>query len=118
MIRSWRSPLLAIALAAFAFQVGSAANVRCEIAAAAPASHHGGHGTHHQSGSPSGHQPGCVCVAGCSVVFRLARTETAVPRDAVRIRPACVPDAEPAEPLPLAARPFVLPLAHAPPLPA
>ena len=119
MIRSWRSPLLAVALAAFAFQVGSAANVRCEMAAAAPVSSRGDHGEHHHSGgSQSAHQSGCVCVAGCSVAFRLPGRATAIPYALVRSWPAPLPGAKPVELLPLVAQPFALPLANAPPVPA
>ncbi len=118
MIRFCRSSLLVIALAAFAIQVGTAANVRCELAATQAAHHHGSHAGHHQRGSDSQapiHESGCVCVAGCAVAFRLAGTGVEVPLAAIGIRLA--PDGEPApvDLLPLAARPFALPLAHAPP---
>ena len=118
MIRFWRSPLLAIALVAFAFQVGTAANVRCELAATQAAQHHGSHAGHHQSGSDSNapiHQSGCVCVAGCGVAFKLAGTTVEVPLGNIRIRSTPDAEAAPIDLLPLAARPFALPLAHAPP---
>ncbi len=118
MIRFWRSPLLVIALVAFAFQVGTAANVRCELAATQAAQHHGSHAGHHQGSSDSNapiHKSGCVCVAGCAVAFKLAGTTVEVPLATIRIR--STPDAGlvPVGLLPLAARPFALPLAHAPP---
>lgn len=113
MIRFWRASLLALALVAFAFQVGTAANVRCEIAAQA-AVHGHGHAGHHSDSNAPIHQSGCVCVAGCGVAFRLddglARVEVAV----VPAAPVELP-ADIAPVLPLAARPFALPLSHAPP---
>jgi hypothetical protein len=118
MIRFWRSPLLVIALVAFAFQVGTAANVRCELAATHAAQHPGSHAGHHQGSSNSHtpvHQSGCVCVAGCGVAFKLAGTTVEAPLANIRIRWAPDAEAAPVDLLPLAARPFALPLAHAPP---
>lgn len=114
MIRFWRASLLALGLVAFAFQVGTAANVRCEMAAQSAAHVHGGHAGHHSDSSAPIHQSGCVCVAGCGVAFRLdgglARFEVAVVPVALAELPV-----EIAPVLPLAARPFALPLSHAPP---
>lgn len=114
MTRLWRSALLALALVAFAFQVGTAANVRCEIAAQAAAHVHGGHAGHHSDSNAPVHQSGCVCVAGCGVAFQLdgglaVLTGAVVPA----VRAVLPTQADPV--LPLVARPFALPPSHAPP---
>ncbi len=120
MTRLVRWPLLVAALIALTLEVATVANLRCDMtlagqATGAPA--HAGHSGHHSNApSPGPHQPGtCICIAGCHLGLGLgAPVVTAVAES----RPIAFQtgSAEPTPPLPLAARPFVLPLALAPPV--
>ena len=120
MIRLVRWPLLVAALIAFTLEVATVANLRCDMtqagqATAGPA--HVGHSGHQSKApSPGAHQSGtCICIAGCHLGLGLgAPVVTAL----AELRPIGFQpgSAEPTPPLPLAARPFVLPLALAPPI--
>ena len=119
MTRLVRSPLLLAALIAFTLDVATVANLRCDMTQTAHSeatpthAEHSGHRS--QSPSPATHQFGtCICIAGCHLGLGL-RNPVVTALAESRPAPLETGLSLPRPPLPLAARPFALPLSHAPP---
>ena len=114
MPRVLRSLGLAAGLLAFVAQAGTA-GLGCIGSHVEPASHehHAGHHPDHPA-APHAHNPGgCICLSACGTTPTLPRSP--VLAHAPVVLPFSLALYAPAEPLPLVARPYTLPLALGPP---